>query len=153
MNVSTTTTGKRRAPLVSYVLMILTGVAVSAAISAVAALSREDLQLLAAGVTMVTTLPITLSLGWVLLVSQHTVQPDPYAEDNVETRWFEQAASRTLLDVFATVGLATAVFAIADEAIQPEAWSVCMVLLLLVMADVAIRYTVLKRRGGAGADA
>lgn len=147
------TSTKPRAPLAAYLLMALTGLGASAAIAAVVALSRDSSQLLAAGVTMATTLPVTLSLGWVLFVSQHTTETDPYAEENVETRWFEKAASSTLLDLFATLGIATGVFAIAGEELQPEVWLVGMVLLALVMVDFAVRYTTLKRRMGGADDA
>ncbi|WP_420114113.1 hypothetical protein [Pseudactinotalea sp.] len=142
-----------RAPLSSYVLMVLLGLAASAASAAAVAFTRDDHRLLAAGVMLAATLPVTLSLGWVLFVSQHTTDPDPYAEDNVETRWFERAASRTLTDVFAAAGLATGVLAIGGDRLQPQAWLVSLAVAILILVDFGVRYTVLQRRTVGDADA
>lgn len=135
-----------RAPFSSYLLMAATGLAVSGLIAVGAAVGRGEDQLLTALVTAVMTLPASLGLGWVLFVSDHVVQRDARAEDNVENRWFELAAAQTALDAFIVLGLGAGAFALVGDRLELAVSTVLLALTILVGADFALRYAVQRRR-------
>lgn len=143
---SRTSVGRRRAPVAAYLRMVGLGLVASVAMAWVAALFRDSAQLLMFGVMMVMTLPISLMMGWVLFVSDQVVEVDRHAEDNVETRLLEQAGHRTFLDTVGTLGLAAAGFAIVGDRLPIPVSSVLAIVIALIMADFAIRFTVLRRR-------
>lgn len=143
---SRSTVERRRAPLVAYLRMVGLGLVVSVAMASAAALFRDSHQLLMFGVMLVMTLPISLTMGWVLFVSAHTVEVDRHAEDNVESRLVEQAGHRTFLDTVGTLGLAAAGFAIVRDRLHISISTVLAVVIALIMIDFGVRFTVLRRR-------
>lgn len=144
---------KRRAPVSSYLLMVAVGALLSSAVATVIALMQEDQAVLAFVLTVVMTLPAALALGWVLFVSGHVTEPDPHAEDNVEIRWLEKAAFGTCTDVFVTVSIGAAVLTIAGDRLDLDSGLVLLAVGLLLASDLGLRYSMLRRRATAGADA
>ncbi|MCR8670025.1 hypothetical protein [Agrococcus sp. HG114] len=91
------------------------------------------------------TLPVTASLGWVLLVDRSSVKDAvERPEDSVESRWFAKAAEGTMIDAFVVIGIGAAVFSFAE--IELPVGLVLVAIDVLLLLDLGIRYLVAKLR-------
>lgn len=137
----TTTT----APTSAYLRAGLLAAGITAAAGIGAGLVRGDDFWLAAGVFGAAALGPALALGWLLFVSDHTVPQDAHAEDSVERRWAEQAGAGAFLDVVIASGVTLTLLSVLDVGIS--ATGVLTLLVVLALADSAVRYAVVSRRG------
>jgi hypothetical protein len=91
------------------------------------------------------TLGPAYGVGWLLFLSGRT-GPGPVVrvEETVEHDWWQRSASGSFLDLLTVAGLGAAVLAVAD--VEVAASGVLAALILFAFADVAVRWTVLRRR-------
>src|SRR5687767_15169274 len=80
-------------------LVWLSGTAFAAVLGVGAALIRPEQFWLVFLVFAACSLSPSIALAWLLLGGGRRVQGDPHAEENVESRWLEKAASGALFDV------------------------------------------------------
>lgn len=137
----TTTT----APAGAYVRAGLLALTICALAGLVAGLVRGDDGWVAAGVFAAAAAGPALALGWLLFVSDHTVPQDAHAEDSVERRWAEQAGAGAFLDVVIAAGVALTLLSLLDVVVSSTV--VLVLVLALALADSALRYAVVSRRG------
>ncbi|MEV7647105.1 hypothetical protein [Arthrobacter sp. NPDC089319] len=99
---------------------------------------------LAFAVVVVGTLPVSATLGWVVLVDRSTLagaldKPD----DSIESAWYQKATSGAFGDILVVGGLGAAGFSFTGlEA--PIGWILSAVV-LFAMLDFAARYLWLKK--------
>ncbi|MER5773788.1 hypothetical protein ABT144_05760 [Streptomyces sp. NPDC002039] len=136
--------GKLRAPIGTYILMVVVGVALAAAFGAAAALFREGNEMLTFGVFAATMLGPCLSLSWFVLVARHTVSPDRHAEENIEHLWIKNATSGACTDTCAACGIALT--AVATTGLDISGTAALGGVLVLMLVDTTVRYLVEKRR-------
>lgn len=134
-----------KAPPSAYVTMLITGALAAAALGGVAAWFSDENRLMAFVIFAVCTAGPMFALSWFVFVSRYTVKFDPHAEDNVEGQWYEKAASGAFHDFLVVAGLGCVVLALTQFEIAGS--TLLVLLLVFVMADAAIRYAVLNRRG------
>lgn len=123
------------------------GVVVSAVLAGLALMvsSSPEPGLLAV-VTAAVVLPVGVALGWGLMVDRSSISGAVQRpEESVESRWWDQAASGSLMDGFAMIGLGAG--AIALTGVEVAADTVLMALWVLLSVDVGIRYRVARRAG------
>ena len=72
------------------------------------------------------------------------VPQDAHAEDSVERRWAEQAGSGAFLDVVIASGVSLVLLSVLD--VDISATGVLTLLVVLALADSAVRYAVVSRR-------
>ncbi|RLZ03054.1 hypothetical protein CWC38_07730 [Kocuria tytonicola] len=142
MTPRTQTTG--RAPAGAYALMLAMALVGAAAVGGVASLARPENPWLAFAVFAGCTLAPMAMLGWFVFVSRYTVQEEPHAEDGVEHRWYEQATSGAFHDIITLGGIALLVLSVSQ--LEVSGSTVLLWVLILAVADVAVRDQVLKRR-------
>lgn len=127
------------------IVSVVAGALVSSGIGAAFALARQDSEpLLAFAVVVAITLPVSFIGSWALLVDRSTVigaleRPD----DSVENVWIDKASAGAFGDLIISLGLALIVFSILD--VQLDVGTTLLIILLVAMADVAIRYFWLKK--------
>ncbi|MPV37234.1 hypothetical protein [Georgenia subflava] len=136
---------KLKAPASAYVKTAVLGVAVAVAIGAAAGLFRQEDFWLVAIVFAAMVLPTAVALGWFVFVSRHVVEEDAHASENVELQWWHRAGFGAMTDMLTVCGLG--LFALSITGIQIGAVPVLAAVVVLGMADMAIRYFVLLRRG------
>lgn len=91
-------------------------------------------------------LPVLAGTVWMLLVDRATIKGavrDP--EESIESRWYDAAARGAFHDLLVVLGVGT--FVVSMTGWTAELSLVGAGLLLFMVADVAIRYRVQKRRG------
>lgn len=94
------------------------------------------------------TLPITVTLGWVLVVDRTTIRGAvARPSESVEGRWYDTATSGAFHDVLIMIGLGAACFSLIPALRPLEASWVMIGLGLFMAADVFIRYRLLVARG------
>lgn len=94
----------------------------------------------------VVTLPVSAMLTWVVLVDRSTIKGatrDP--ENSIEDTWFSDAATGTLGDLMAVLGLGIAVFVLTSFEVATSL--VLAVIFVLGSVDFAVRYLVARRSG------
>lgn len=139
-----TTQATGRAPAGAYALMLTTALVGAAAVGGIAALARPENPWLSFAVFAGCTLLPMAMLGWFVFVSRYTVEVEPHAEDGVEHRWYEQAASGAFHDIITMGGIALLVLSVSQ--LEVSGSTVLLWVLILAAVDVAVRYQVLKRR-------
>src|SRR5687768_7740565 len=82
-----------------------TGTLLAACLGLAVALARSDQFWLVLGVFTACFLAPCFGLAWLIVGPGRRAEVDPRADENVETRWFEKAASGALLDLLMAVGL------------------------------------------------
>lgn len=106
--------------------------------------SRPESPWLAFAVMVIMTAPISVILGWALLVDRRTltgVYDNP--DQSIESAWFDKAAARAFGDVIAVVGLGAGITAITR--IDIDGSIVLLGVAILALLDFAARYQVIKR--------
>ncbi|MEE6281930.1 hypothetical protein [Georgenia sunbinii] len=134
----------RRAPLSRYVLAVLLAIGLAAAAGFLASRFRAEDPWLVGVVFSAAMVGPLYALSWLLLVSSLVVEEDPHVEENVELRWAQRAAFGAFLDVLGTCGVALAALSISG--LEVAGATVLLAVVVLGMIDVAVRYTVIKRR-------
>src|SRR4051812_10152003 len=95
-----------RRPAVRDLLVVwFVGLLFAAGLGAGAALLRPEQFWLVWGVFTACALAPSIALAWLVVGAGRRVRRDPRAEENVESRWFEKAASGALFDVLAAAGV------------------------------------------------
>ncbi|WP_324274819.1 hypothetical protein [Blastococcus brunescens] len=122
-----------------------TALVLAAAIGVLAGTFGDDQFWLRAVVFGGCTLAPAYGLGWLVFLSGHT-GPDPVArpEETVEHDWFQRSAAGAFLDLVVVAGLGAT--ALAVTGLRIDALDVLTALIVLAFADVAARFTVLRRR-------
>jgi hypothetical protein len=121
-----------------------TGTLLAASLGLAVAVSRGNEFWLFFGVFAACFLAPCLGLAWLVVGPGRHAEVDPRADENVETRWFEKAASGALFDLLVAVGLllgAMSVFGldIASDVVLMGMWA-------FAIADGALRYALIRRR-------
>lgn len=108
-----------------------------------AALRQEQFWLVFAVFTACFLAP-SIGLAWLTVGAGRRIEIDPRAEENVETRWFEKAASGALFDLLAAVGLLLGAMSFVELEIPGDVLLMC--LWALAVTDGALRYALIRRR-------
>lgn len=124
---------------------VVTALVLSAGIGLLAGSFGGDQFWLRATVFALCTLGPTYGLGWLLFVAPVTeTEQVARPEETVEHQWWERSTSAGFLDVVTVAGVG--LFALSVTDLRVDASTVLVGLLLLAFADVAARFTVLRRR-------
>ncbi len=127
-----------------WTLAVLVGLAVASVVGLLAWLLSPVTPALSGVVFAVTSLPVGITLGWVIFVAPATMPTSPHAEDSIEVTWMDQALTGTATDLVVVIGLTLA-------AVSITRWELPTVLLLLALLIVAfgsasVRYTLARHR-------
>ena len=124
---------------------VVTGLVLALGVGLVAGSVDSDRFWLRALVFAACTAGPAYGVGWLLFLSGQT-RPGPVVrvEETVEHDWWQRSASGSFLDLLTVAGLGAAVLAVAD--VEVAASSVLAALLVFAFADVAVRWTLLRRR-------
>ncbi|ARU51844.1 hypothetical protein CBR64_10445 [Cellulosimicrobium cellulans] len=136
--------GDRTAPWWAWAGAALVALAVAASVGVAAGLFRRDDFWLVAAVFTACVLPPAAVLGWFLVVRPRTSAPEPHAEENVERRWTERAATGAFWDVLVVAGLTLT--AVSLTGLELSASFVLAVVVLVAMVDFFVRHAVVSRR-------
>jgi hypothetical protein len=143
MTVPPTADGTRSATR-DLVLVWVVGLLAAGSLGLAAALTRpEDFWLVLVVFTACFLAPC-VGLAWLVVGAGRKVQIDARAEENVETRWFEKAASGALFDLLMVVGLLLGAMSVFGLELSSEV--VLMGVWALAVADAALRYGLIRRR-------
>jgi len=119
------------------------GLLFAAGLGAGAALLRPEQFWLVFGVFTACALAPSIALAWLVVGAGRRVRPDPRAEENVESRWFEKAASGALFDVLAAAGVTAGAVSLLG---LPLSADVALVgVWAFALADGGLRYAVIRR--------
>ena len=107
---------------------------------------EEALRWLAAGIMAFNGLVFGFIVAWVFLVDQPTIRgAAARPEESIEVRWYDKAAAGAFHDTLGIVGVGTFVLALGGFNASPSL--VGLGVIVLMMASVALRYLIQKRRG------
>ncbi|GAA1239932.1 hypothetical protein GCM10009676_25880 [Prauserella halophila] len=137
-------TTRPKAPARAYVLMVVTGLALAAAVGLLAATLRSDDWWPTFAVFAATTAGPLLSLTWLVFVARYTVRPDSHRDDNAESRWLTEATSSAFHDLVIMCGIA--LFLLSISGIEVGAAAALSGVLVVAAVDTVVRYQLLKRR-------
>jgi hypothetical protein len=143
MTVPSTAEGRTRFRR-ELVLVCLAGAAFAAVLGVGAALIRPEQFWLVFGVFTACSLSPSIALAWLVLGAGRRVTPDPHAEENVESRWLEKAASGALFDVIPAAALTAG--AVSLFGLDLPADLALLGVVAFALADGVLRYVVLTRR-------
>jgi hypothetical protein len=96
------------------------------------------------GVFAACSLAPCLGLAWLVLGAGRWVRPDPRAEENVEARWIEKAASGALFDTLPAAGVTAGAVSLFGLDLAADTALVGVVAFALV--DGMLRFALLRRR-------
>lgn len=139
-----TTTARPAAPLGAYLRAGALALVVAALAGALAGWARGDEFWLVAAVFAACAVGPAVGIGWLLFVSDHTVEPDAHADESVESRWLERAMVGTFTDLIIATGVALALTSTLDLDVPGRV--VLLAVLLGAGADTFARYLVISRR-------
>jgi hypothetical protein len=138
-------TAARRKPTSRDLLVVwLGGLALAAALGLVAAYLREEQFWLVFGVFTACFLSPCIGLAWLLAGPGRDVSVDPYADENVETRWLEKAAAGALFDLVPAVGISLAATSLLGLELSGDL--ALLGVILFAFVDGGLRYVLLSRR-------
>jgi hypothetical protein len=142
---SATSTARSRKPGVRDLLVIwLVGLVVAACLGLGATLFRPEQLWLVFGVFTACSLAPCVALAWLVVGRGRQVALDPHAEENVESRWFDKAASGALVDLVPAAGLVAGAVGLFDVDLPGDLALLGVVAFALV--DGGLRYALLTRR-------
>ena len=121
-----------------------TGTLVAACLGLAVALFRGDSSWLVFGVFTACFLAPSIGLAWLIVGPGRRAEVDPRADENIETRWFEKAASGALFDLLMAVGLLLGAMSLFGLEIATDV--VLMGMWAFAIADGALRYALIRRR-------
>jgi hypothetical protein len=120
------------------------GLLASGGLGLAAALVRPEHFWLVFGVFTACCLAPCIGLAWLTVGAGRTAEIDPRAEENVETRWIEKAASGALFDVLMAIGLVLGVQAFVDVDLPAD--GALLGVWAFALTDGMLRYAFLRRR-------
>jgi hypothetical protein len=126
------------------VLVWSTGALLAACLGLAVALSRGEQFWLVFGVFTACFLAPSVGLAWLTVGAGRRIEVDPRAEENVETRWAEKAASGALFDLLVAVGLLLGAMSLVGLEVASDV--VLMGMWAFALADGALRYALIRRR-------
>ena len=132
--------------VVRHAAAVLTGLVIAAGLGLLAGVLGDDGQFwLRTGVFAACAAGPAYGVGWLLFLSG-TADTEAVAkpEETVEQQWWHRSASASFLDVVVVAGVGTT--ALAVTGLEVAATTALAGLLVLAMADVAVRLAVLRRR-------
>ena len=137
-----TTAGKRatRDLLVAWG----TGLLVAAALGLGVAVLRGEQFWLVFAVFTACFLGPSIGLAWLTVGAGRRIEIDARAEENVETRWIEKAASGALFDLLMVVGLLLAAMSLVGLEIPSDVG--LLGIWAFAIADGGLRYALIRRR-------
>jgi hypothetical protein len=121
-----------------------TGTLLAACLGLAVALSRGDQFWLVFGVFTACFLAPCIGLAWLTVGAGRRTEVDPRADENVETRWFEKAASGALFDLLMGVGLLLGAMSLFGLEIPSDV--VLMGMWAFAIVDGALRFALIRRR-------
>ncbi len=130
----------RRALAVEWVV----GLLIAAALGLGVAVTRPDQFWLVLGVFTACFLAPCIALAWLVLGRGRALQPDPRAEENVESRWMDKAAAGALMDLLPAAGITAGAVSLFELDLSADTALVGVVAFALV--DGGLRFAVLRRR-------
>ncbi|MFC8040706.1 hypothetical protein ACFUOZ_15250 [Paenarthrobacter sp. NPDC057355] len=134
----------RRAPARHYVLAVVLGAVLTAAVAAVVGATNPADFWPAAGIGALCSAYPALSLGVRIFVSNNTITRDAHGEQSVELQWMRVAGAGTFLDVLVATIIAVLVLVIGR--FQIDALPVLAGLVALSVVDAGLRYVTIRRR-------
>ena len=137
------TTTTRSARIVAWAKAITVGVFVAGVIGVIAALARGGDFWLTVAVFALCTLGPATGFGMLAFLGLDGPQEE-HAEESIERRWLDKAASGAFVDVFLASSVALAIVSTFDVSV--EGIDVLIGVVLLAMIAPAVRYVVLSRR-------
>ncbi|SOD94970.1 hypothetical protein [Blastococcus haudaquaticus] len=132
--------------VVRHVAAVLTGLVIAAALGLLAGVFGNDDEFwLRTGVFAACAVGPAYGVGWLVFLSG-TADTEEVArpEETVEQQWWHRSASASFLDVLVVAGVGTT--ALATTGLEVAATTALGALLVVAMADVAVRLAVLRRR-------
>jgi hypothetical protein len=140
-----TSATRGRKPGVRDLLVVwLVGLAGAACLGLGATLFRPEQFWLVFGVFTACALAPSVGLAWLVVGRGRQVAVDPHAEENVESRWFDKAASGALLDLVPAAGLVAGAVSLFELDLPGDVALLGVVAFALV--DGGLRYALLTRR-------
>ncbi|SFF23103.1 hypothetical protein [Blastococcus tunisiensis] len=131
--------------LLRHLAAVVTALALASGVGLLAGSFGDDQFWLRAGVFAACSVPPAYGIGWLLFVAPAIPEgPVTHVEETVEHQWWQESATGAFLDIIAVAGIAS--FALAVTDLRIEAQNPLAALILLGFADVAVRFTVLRRR-------
>lgn len=131
--------------VVRHVAAVLTGLLGAASIGLLAGLFADDRFWLHVVVFASGTIGPAYGLGWFVFLSRVS-DPEPVAhpEQGVEHTWWQRSSSASFTDLLVAASLVTTVVAVTG--LRVDATLLLAGLVVLALADVTVRFTVLSRR-------
>ena len=131
--------------VVRHVAAVLTGLVIAAALGLLAGVLGDDGEFwLRTVVFAACAVGPAYGLGWLVFLSGSVDgEAVERPEETVEQQWWHRSASASFLDVVVVAGVGTT--ALAVTGLEVAATTALAALLVLAMADVAVRLAVLRR--------
>lgn len=134
----------RSVPLTHYLLAVTFGGILTIAAALITGATNPAAFWQAAFIAAICAGFPSVSLGWRIFVTPHTVARDARGAENAEVRWLQRAAAGAFLDVVVASTLATIVLLVVRPSIG--GLLVLLGLLVLCVVDAGIRYAVIRWR-------
>jgi hypothetical protein len=134
----------RTAPVTHYVLAVTFGAIVTIAAALITGATNPADFWQAAFIAAICAGFPSVSLGWKIFVTSHTVAVDAHGAESAEVRWLQQAAAGAFLDVVVAGTVATILLLVVRPPL--EGLPVLLGLLVLSVVDAGIRYAVIRQR-------
>lgn len=98
-------------------------------------------------ITSIVFIPVVSGTIWFILVDRTSLTDAPDdPESSIEGKWYTRATAGAFWDLLAAIGIGAGAYAIFDIPLSTE--SAFMILFGLALADVFLRYQVIKMREG-----
>lgn len=120
------------------------GLLVSAGLGLAAAFAQPEAFWLVLVVFTVCCLGPCIGLAWLIIGPGRKVEIDARAEENVETRWIEKAASGALFDLLMATGLLAGAMSVLGFELPGD--GVLLGIWAFAMTDGMLRYGLIRRR-------
>jgi hypothetical protein len=120
------------------------GLLAAAGLGLGAALTRPENLWLVFGVFTACCLGPCVGLAWLTVGAGRRVEIDARAEENVETRWIEKAASGALFDLLLAAGLLAGAMSLLSFELPGD--GVLLGIWALALTDGMLRYALIRRR-------
>ncbi len=143
MTASPPASGNRSATR-DLVVVWVVGLLVAAGMGLGVAFTRPEDFWLVFGVFTACFLGPCIGLAWLTVGAGRKTEIDARADENVETRWFEKAASGALFDLLMAVGFLLGAMSLFGFEVATDV--VLMGLWAFAIADGALRYALIRRR-------
>jgi len=141
---STPAAARRRPGSKDLLVMWLAGLVLAAGLGLAAAFLADGRFWLTFGVYTACFLSPCIALSWLLVGPGRGVSVDPRAEENIESRWIEKAASGAVFDLIPAVGVALASTSLFGLELAGDV--ALLGVAAFVVVDGGLRYLVLSRR-------